>query len=346
MPQVAVDTFGATADGRAVERFTLPSDSGLVARLMTYGATLVDLLVPDRDGRLADVVLGFDAFAPYQTDSPYFGCTTGRVANRIARGRFALDGKQYVLACNDGANHLHGGLKGFDKVIWEGRPTQRPDGAAVSFAYLSADGEEGYPGSLSVEVVYILTRDGELRIEYSAATDRPTVVNLTNHSYFNLAGLGDIRGHLLTLHASHYTESGETLTPTGRILPVAGTAMDFTRPAAVGGRFGRTGLGGYDHNFVIDRAGQEGLVPTAEVYDPASGRAMEILTTEPGVQLYTGNFLTGVRGKGGVPYHKHAALCLETQHFPDAVNHPEFPSIVLRPGQTYRHVTAHRFSAR
>ncbi|MEW6754381.1 MAG: aldose epimerase family protein [Candidatus Latescibacterota bacterium] len=346
MSQVPVETFGATAGGRTVERFSLSNGSGMVARVMTCGATLVDLLVPDRDGRLADVVLGFDDFARYPADSPYFGCTTGRVANRIAGGRFTLDGTEYRLACNDGPNHLHGGVKGFDKVVWEGRSIPRPDGEAVAFTYLSSDGEEGYPGNLSVEVVYVLTRDNELRLEYTATTDRPTPVNLTNHAYFNLACLGDICGHILTVHASQYTEADQALTPTGRILPVAGTPLDFTRPAAVGGRMQRTGIGGYDHNYVLDRVGREGLVPAAEVYEPRSGRCMEVLTTEPGVQLYTGNFLTGVRGKGGMPYHRHAALCLETQHFPDAINRPEFPPIVLRPGQTYRHVTAHRFSTR
>ena len=343
---VAKDIFGETNDGQAVERFTLTNGNGLVARVMTYGATLTELLVPDRDGKLGDVVLGFDGFAQYEKESPYFGCTTGRVANRIAGGRFTLDGVHYELAVNDGPNHLHGGLKGFDKVIWKGEAVEKAEGPAVRFTYLSPDGEEGYPGNMSVSVIYVLTQDDALRIEYQATTDKATPINLTNHSYFNLAGSGDILGHILTLHAARYTEPDETLIPTGRLLPVAGTPLDFARPAVVGGRIGRIDIGGYDHNFAIDREAGVDLAPTAELYEPGSGRAMELLTTEPGVQFYSGNFLDGLKGKGDAIYEKHAALCLETQHFPDSINQPEFPSAVLRPGETYRQVTVHRFSVR
>ena len=344
--EVVKDGFGKTSDGQTVERFTLTNKSGTMARVIAYGATLIELQVKDRDGNLGDVVLGFDNFGQYEKESPYFGCTTGRVANRIAGGRFTLDGVEYELAVNNGPNHLHGGLKGLDKVIWEGEQVEREDGPAVRFSYLSADGDEGYPGNLSIGVTYVLTQDDELRIEYEATTDRATPVNLTNHSYFNLACAGDVLGHILTLHAGFFTEPDETLIPTGRILPVAGTPLDFTRPAVVGGRIARIDIGGYDHNYVIDRKEGEDLALTAEVYEPGSGRVMELLTTEPGVQFYSGNFLDGLKGKGGAVYEKHYGLCLETQHFPDSINQPDFPSVVLRPGETYRQVTVHRFSTR
>ena len=343
---VVKDSFGKTGDGQSVERFTLTNGNGMVARVMNYGATLTELLVRDRDGELGDVVLGFDNFAQYEKESPYFGCTTGRVANRIAKGKFSLDGVDYEVAVNDGPNHLHGGLKGLDKVMWEGEAVERGDGPAVRFTYLSLDGEEGYPGNLSIAVTYVLTQEDELRIEYEATTDRATPINLTNHSYFNLAGEGDILGQILTLRASNYTEPDETLIPTGRVLPVAGTPLDFTKPAVIGGRIGRIDIGGYDQNFVIDRFAGEKMAATAEVYDPASGRVLELFTSEPGVQFYSGNFLDGLKGKGGAVYEKHFALCLETQHFPDSINQPDFPSAVLRPGEVYRQVTVHRFSAR
>lgn len=343
---VAIDTFGTTRDGRTVERFTLTGPGGITARLISYGATLTELLLPDRNGNLADVVLGFDNLDQYERESPYFGCTTGRVANRIAGGRFTLDGVEYRLATNDGPNHLHGGKRGLDKYVWRGEPVARAEGPAVRFTLVSPDLDEGYPGNLSLAVTYLLTRSGELRLEYEATTDQATPVNLTNHSYFNLAGSGDVLGHVLTLNASRYTEPDATLIPTGRLLPVAGTPLDFTRPALVGGRIGKVAIGGYDHNLVIDRAAGSGLALAADLYDPASGRAMEVFTTEPGVQFYSGNFLNGLKGKGGAVYRKHAALCLETQHYPDAVNRPEFPSVILRPGETYRQLTVHRFSTR
>jgi len=345
MEPVASDVFGCLADGRPVERFTLDNDLGMVARVMTYGATLVDLLVPDRDGVPGDVVLGFDEFARYPADSPYFGCTVGRVANRIAGARFTLDGADFRLAANDGNNHLHGGQVGFDKVLWTAAVQSGAAGQSVRFSYRSPAGEEGYPGNLDVSVTYTLTGDGVLRLDYAATTDEPTLVNLTNHSYFNLACSGSVLGHILTLHASRYTEPDAELTPTGRILPVAGTPLDFRRPAMLGGRIGRLAGGGYDHNYVIDRAADD-LALCAEVYEPCSGRAMDVYTSEPGVQLYSGNFLNGLAGKGGRAYQRHAALCLETQHFPDAIHHPDFPSVVLRPGETYRQVTEYRFSTR
>lgn len=345
MKRTTQDVFGYLAGGIPVERFTLSNDHGMMAQVISYGATLVQLMVPDRDGCAGDVVLGFDSFDRYREVSPYFGCTVGRVANRIAGAHFDLDGVEYSLAANDGPNHLHGGQRGFDKVIWDCAPA--PDGSCPSLTctYRSPDGEEGYPGTLSVAATYVLTHDNVLRLEYRATTDKPTLVNLTNHSYFNLACCGDILGHVLTLHASRYTEPDASLTPTGRILPVAGTPLDFTRPAAVGGRLGRLDTGGYDHNYVIDPAPGP-LAAAGELYDPQTGRAMEIRTTQPGVQLYTGNFLDGVIGKDGQACTRHSGLCLETQHFPDAVHHPPFPSVVLRPGDTYRQITEFAFSAR
>ena len=342
---VSMDSFGTTGDGQAVTRFTLDGPGGVRARVITYGATLTELWLPDRQGTLGDVVLGFDSLAEYEAKSPYFGCTTGRVANRIGGARFTLDGVEYPLAANDGANTLHGGRRGLDKQVWQGAPVVHEAGPAVRLTLVSPDGDEGFPGNLDLAVTYILTRDGELRLEYQATTDKATPVNLTNHSYFNLAGAGTVHGHILTLHASRYTEPDANLIPTGRLLPVAGTPLDFTRPASVGGRMGQVSIGGYDHNYVIDRA-DTGLVLTADLYEPASGRAMEVLTTEPGVQFYSGNFLSGLAGKAGAVYVRHAGLCLETQHYPDAVHRPEFPSIILRPGQTYRQVTVHRFSTR
>jgi len=338
--------FGSTRDGRAVELLILTNACGTRASVMTYGATLVELRTADRLGRCTDVVLGFDTLAGYeQADNPYFGATCGRVANRIARGQFELDGKTYTLAKNDGPNHLHGGVRGFDKVVWTAEASQTPAGPAVRFGYVSPDMEEGYPGTLSVALTYTLTDDNELVLDYEATTDRPTIVNLTHHSYFNLAGegCGDVLGHELTIHASHYTPVDANLIPTGQIAPVAGTPMDFTRPVAIGSRIAQV-PGGYDHNFVLDGGGG-GMAPAAVLREPVSGRRLELLTTEPGVQLYTGNFLAGVKGKRGHVYGRHAGLCLETQHFPDSIHQPTFPSIVLRPGQRYSSRTVHRFSA-
>lgn len=344
---VSKDHFGETADGEDVDIYTLALADGMLARVITYGAILTELHVPDRDGRLVDVVLGFDELGGYLERHPYFGATTGRVANRIAGGRFMLNGKEYRLATNDGPNHLHGGEHGVDKRIWKAKVTETDGNPAVEFSYVSPDGEEGYPGNLSISVVYTLTRRNELRIDYTATTDQATPVNLTHHSYFNLSGggRGTILDHELMLAASHYTPVDETLIPTGEIKPVAGTVMDFTKPTPIGARIGEIGgePGGYDHNFVLDS--QDGsLALCARVRDPESGRILEIYTTEPGVQFYSGNFLDGtVTGKRGRVYEKHYGFCLETQHYPDSVHHPNFPSIILEPGETYRHTTVHRF---
>jgi aldose 1-epimerase len=338
-------TYGKLSDGTAVELFTLRNANGLVAKITNFGATVTELHVPDRNGNLGDVVLGFDNLAQYLGGHPCFGCTVGRVANRIAGGRFVLDGKSYALAANDGRNHLHGGLKGFDKVLWRTTPLE---GAAVKFAYTSPDGEEGYPGALAVEVTMSLTDADELRIDYSALTDKPTPVNLTNHSYFNLAGQGDVLAHELMLAADYYTPVNSELIPTGQIRPVKGTPLDFTTPRPIGSRLSQLEgkPPGYDNNFVLNGGGKA-LALAARVCDPGSGRVMELSTTEPGVQLYTANYLDGsLTGKGGAVYRRYAGLCLEAQHFPDSANQPKFPSIILRPGQTYRQTTVHRFTAK
>jgi aldose 1-epimerase len=342
--------YGKTPDGQAITLYVL-SNGRLTARIINYGAILTELHVPDRRGKTMDVVLGFDDLPGYLTDHPYFGATIGRVANRVARGEFTLGGKAYTLAVNNGPNALHGGKKGFDKVVWKAAEVRRPDGPAVGFEYLSKDGEEGYPGNLAARVVYTLTNDDSVRIDYQATTDRPTPVNLTNHSYFNLSGpaAGTILDHELWVAAYRYTPTDATLIPTGALAPVSGTPLDFTTPTAIGARIDRlTGdPGGYDHNLVL-RAGTRLADPAlvARLRDPASGRIMDVLTTEPGLQFYSGNFLDGTnKGKGGVVYRKHQGLCLEAQHFPDSVNHPNFPSIILEPGQTYTQTTIYKFSA-
>ena len=335
--------FGRLPDGMAVDLYTLTNANGLVAKVMNYGTIITELHVPDRKGVLGDVVLGFDNLAQYAKGHPCFGCTVGRVANRIAKGRFTLDGKTYVLAVNNGPNHLHGGLKGFDKKVWKAEPQS---GAAVKFAYTSPDGEEGYPGTLAVAVTMTLTDANELRLDYRATTDRATPVNLTNHSYFNLAGQEDVLRHELMIAADNYTPTDSTLIPTGEIKPVKGTPLDFTRPAAIGSRISQlhTVPLGYDHNFVLNGGGKR-LALAARVYEPESGRVMEVHTTEPGVQLYTANSLDGsLTGKRGVVYRQHGGFCLEMEHFPDSVNQPKFPSVILRPDQIYRQTTVHKFS--
>jgi aldose 1-epimerase len=337
--------FGTLPDGTAVELYTLTNANGLVAKVTNYGTIITEVHVPDRGGKLGDVVLGFDNLAQYLKGHPCFGCTVGRVANRIAKGRFTLDGKTYTLAVNNGPNHLHGGLKGFDKKLWK---AETQPGASVKFTYTSVDGEEGYPGTLAATVTMTLTDANELRLDYRATTDRATPVNLTNHSYFNLAGHGTVLQHELMIAADTYTPSDSTLIPTGEIKPVKSTPMDFTKPRAIGLRFSELHAKplGYDHNFVLNGGGKS-LALAARVYEPETGRVMELLTTEPGVQLYTGNFLNGsLTGKGGVVYQQHTGFCLETQHFPDSVNQPKFPSIILRPDQVYRQTTVHKFSAR
>ncbi|MFQ5505276.1 MAG: aldose epimerase family protein [Planctomycetota bacterium] len=342
-------SFGRTRAGTLVHAYDLVNRNGLRARVMTYGATLVEMHVPDRNGVLADVVLGFEDVSGYESErNQYFGCTTGRVANRIKNGRFTLDGEDFILALNNGPNHLHGGIeRSLDKVVWTATPADGPDGPAVVFRYLSPDLEEGYPGNLEIQVTYTLTHDNELVIRYEASADEPTPVNLTNHAYWNLAGAGSgsVLDHELEIAATHYTPTDDTLIPTGAIAPVRGTPLDFTEATAIGKRLDllvETPSLGYDHNFVLNERGTEPSF-AARLRDPGSGRVLEILTTEPGIQLYSGNFLRGDRGKDGKTYGQRHALCLETQHFPDSVNHPSFPSVILKPGETYRQTTIHRF---
>lgn len=341
--------FGKLSDGTTVGIHTLSNGNGVTAKISEYGAILTELWVPDRDGKPGNVVLGFDNLDQYVKGSPFFGATTGRVANRIAKGKFTLDGKEYTLAVNNGPNHLHGGLKGFDKRVWKSRALPMTDKAvAVEFTYVSADGEEGYPGTLTTTVVYTLTADNELRIDYTASTDKATIVNLTNHSYFNLGGSGSILDHVLMLNADRYTAADDTLIPTGELAPVKGTGLDFTQPRRIGDRIAdyMSFAKGYDHNFVINGGGT-GMTLAARVRDPKSGRQMEVWTTEPGVQLYCGNHLDGsLTGVNGIVYKQHTGFCLETQHFPDSINHPAFPSVVLRPGQTFKSSTAHRFAVK
>jgi len=349
MMTVEESVFGKMADGTPVKLYVLKNPKGMVVKVMEYGLIITELRTPDRQGKLGNVVLGFDNLDRYLKGHPFFGAIAGRVANRIANAKFTLDGKEYTLAKNNGPHHIHGGLQGFDNKVWKSRPlpcTARA--AAVEFTYLSPDGEEGYPGNLSVTVTYTLTDENELRIDYRATTDQATPVNLTNHSYFNLAGSGDITGHELTLEADRYTPADEGLIPTGEIASVKGTPLDFTKPTPIGARMSQTGLkpAGYDHNFVLNGGGKS-LALAARVYEPASGRVMEMSTTEPGVQLYTANHMDGsITGVGGVAYPRHGGFCLETQHYPDSINKPNFPSVVLRPGQTYQTTTAFRFSAK
>ena len=348
--------YGKTTDGKAVDIFTLTNTKGMRMKMISYGATITELYAPDKKGHLEDVVLGFDNLAGYQSKgNPYFGCTVGRVANRIAKGKFKVDGKEYSVATNNGPNSLHGGLKGFDKVVWDAVPGYAADGPCVTFSYVSKDGEEGYPGTLTIKVVYTLTNDNAVRIDYSATTDKTTPINLTNHAYFNLAGpaSGNILDHKVTLFASQYTPVDDTLIPTGKIDPVKDLPLDFTKSTKIGKRIDKmTGEpGGYDHNFVLD-ASPAGAVTTgaplaARVEESHSGRIMEVCTTEPGIQFYTGNFLDGtVKGKGGVTYNKHQGFCLETQHYPDSINQPSFPSSLLTPGNTYTQTTIYKFSAK
>lgn len=340
--------FGKLPDGTPVEMFTLTNANGVEVRAISYGGIITSLKVPDRSGELADVVLGFDSLDGYLKGHPYFGAIVGRYGNRIARGQFTLDGRTYKLVTNNGPNHLHGGTVGFDKVVWAAEAVKGQN--AVSFTRTSPDGEEGYPGNLKVRVTYTLTDQNELTVEYRATTDKPSPVNLTQHSYFNLAGhaAGDILGHLITINADRYTPVDETLIPTGELAPVAETPFDFRKPTAVGARINadhpqlKHGKG-YDHNFVLNRTGP-GLQFAARVVEPKTGRTLEIATTEPGVQFYTGNFLDGtVTGKGGHVYEHRNGFCLETQHFPNSPNQPNFPSTILTPGEEYQTSTVFKF---
>ena len=342
------ESFGKTLDGKLVEIYTLTNTSGIRARITSFGAILVSLEVPDRNGKLADITLGFDKLDGYLGVHPYFGAIVGRYANRIGKAAFKLDGVEYKLAANNAVNHLHGGIKGFDKVVWRLEDLGvKGAGAAVKLSYISEDGEEGYPGNLACSVTYTLTEDNKLQISYDAETDKKTVLNLTNHSYFNLAGqgTGNILGHELMINADKYTVVDEGLIPTGENRAVKGTPMDFTTAMTIGSRIGQV-EGGYDHNYVL-KSGGGTLALAAKAYEPTSGRVMEIYTDQPGVQFYTGNFLDGsVTGKAGKVYQKNYGFCLETQHFPDSPNKPDFPSVVLLPGQKYSTVTALKFSTK
>ena len=342
--------FGTTHAGAPVDLYTMTNAHGLEMRVMTYGGIIVSLRVPDKSGKFDDVVLGFDDLKGYLGDNPYFGAIVGRYGNRIANGKFTLDGKEYTLARNNGPNSLHGGIKGFDKVVWHAEPFTKPHNIGLVLTYISKDGEEGYPGNLKATVTYALTDDNELRIDYRATADKATPLNLTNHSYFNLTGegKGDVLAHIVMLNSDRFTPVDKTLIPTGELRLVKGTPMDFTTPTAIGARingkyeqlvFGR----GYDHNFVINRHG-DGLELAARVVEPTSGRIMEVRTTEPGVQFYSGNFLDGtITGKHGHVYNQRYAFCLETQHFPDSPNHPDFPSTILPPGKAYHSETIYKF---
>lgn len=360
---VRAEDFGKTADGEAVEMYHVTNNAGMEIRLLTRGATLAGVDVPGRDGKVADVLFGFDDVAGYESKgNGYFGPVVGRYANRIAGGKFTLDGKEYQLAKNDGPNHLHGGLeRSLAKVVWRAEPFVHKEGGketarGVKFSYDSPDGEEGYPGTLKCTATYTLTDDNQVRIEYAATTDKPTVINLTNHAYFNLAGAGSptINDHHLTLHADHYTPVDGTLITTGEIAPVEGTPLDFRQATAIGARVDEltaTSAKGYDHNFVINRGdAKEGeLVKAAELVDPASGRMLTVLTDQPGVQFYAGNFLNGVKGKGGKTYAYRSACCLETQVFPDSPNkqgREGWKSCVLRPGEEYRHTQVFHFGVK
>ncbi len=345
--------FGTTKDGQKADLYTLTNANGLVAKITNYGGTVTELWVPDRDGKLGDILLGFDNVKDYEEKSPYFGCLIGRYGNRIGKGKFTLDGKEYTLAANNDENHLHGGLKGFDKVVWDAEPVKSSSSVGLKLHYLSKDMEEGYPGNLDMTVTYTLTNKDELKIHYEATTDKPTVCNLTNHNYYNLAGQGngDILGHKLMINADTYTPVDSGLITTGQIAPVAGTPFDFTKSTAIGARINNDdtqleyGLG-YDHNWVLNKKGSK-MSLAAKVYEPTTGRIMKIYTNEPGLQFYAGNFLDGtLTGKEGKVYNHRYGFCLETQHYPDSPNKPGFPTTTLRPGEKYATTTVHKFSAK
>lgn len=351
-PSITVKPFGKLADGQVADLYTLTNKNGAVATISNYGGIVASLTMPDRNGKFSDVVLGFDSLGKYVKDSPYFGALIGRYGNRIAKGKFTLDGRNYQLATNNIGNALHGGLKGFDKVVWRAFPKVGAQGPSLRLTYVSKDGEEGFPGTLKVTATYTLTNKNELKLVYSATTDKETVVNLTHHSYFNLAGQGNgtILDHLLTLDSSRYTPVDKTLIPTGKIAPLKGTPLDFRKPTPIGARIDAKDeqlkfAGGYDHNFVVDKLIPGTLARIAKVEEPKSGRVMEVFSTEPAVQFYSGNFLDGtLKGKGGKVYVRRGGFCLEPQHYPDSPNHKNFPSTVLKPGQTYKNTIVYRFS--
>jgi len=338
-----------TAGGQTVKLFTLTNRKGTVVKVTDYGLIITDIETKDRNGKLGHVVLGFDSLDPYLKGHPFFGAIAGRVANRIAKGKFTLNGKEYTLAINNGPNHLHGGTKGFDKVVWSAKPLPATEHAqGIEFHYLSKDGEEGYPGNLDVTVVYTLNDDNELQIDYRAKTDKATPINLTNHSYFNLAGSGDTLGTEIFIDAARYTPTDKNLIPTGELAPVKGTPLDFTQPTAMGAHIDQLKdfPGGYDHNFVLNSGGGKPAL-AARAYEPASGRVLEVRTTQPGVQLYNAIGLDGkLIGHDGVAYVKYGGFCLETQHFPDAINHPGFASVVLQPSEIFESTTVFKFAAK
>ncbi|MFC1661855.1 aldose epimerase family protein [Gemmatimonadota bacterium] len=350
---IASEPFGTTPDGQDVGLFTMTNPTGIEVKAITYGGIIVSLKTPDTTGQLADIVLGYDDLQGYLDASPYFGAIIGRYGNRIGGARFELEGETFTLAANDGPNHLHGGMQGFDKVVWDGEPFETDSSVGVVFSYTSLDGEEGYPGTLQTQVTYTLSDSDELIVDYLATTDQPTPVNLTQHSYFNLAGhgAGDILNHQLMIAADHMTPVDATLIPTGELAPVEGTPFDFRTPHGVGERISvddpQIGFGGgYDHNFVLNGTSAGELILAARVSEPTTGRTLEILTSEPAIQFYSGNFLDGtITGKDGAVYEHRTGFCLETQHYPDSPNKTGFPSTILRPGEEYRSQTVFRFGA-
>lgn len=354
-PSMKKTSFGQIPDGTPIDLYVLTNRNGMTASITNFGATLVSVNVPDKNGKLADVVLGYDSLEGYINDKSSLGATIGRYANRIAHGKFQLNGIEYNLARNNGENHIHGGVKGFNKVVWQAQDVSTADWLALELTYLSKDGEEGYPGNLNAKVVYRLTNQNELRIDYGATTDKETVVNLTNHSYFNLAGhdKGSVLDHRLTIHASSFTPVDATLIPTGEMRSVQGTPFDFRHATAIGARINQDDpqlvIGhGYDHNWILDRKSSDDktLIRAAEAFDPSSGQVLEVWTTEPGIQLYTANYLEDVHGKGNHVYQRREAFCLETEHFPDSPNHSAFPSTVLKPGGRYTSTTVFKFMVR
>jgi len=342
--------FGVLPNGGKVDIYYMKNTKGIELKIMNYGGAIVSAIVPDKNGNFADIVLGHDSFQGYLKANPYFGAIVGRYANRIAKGKFTLNGKVYTLATNNGQNHLHGGIKGFDKRIWNATPLITPNGVALKLSYLSKNGEEGYPGNLNVVVTYTLNNNNELRINYSASTDQTTIVNLTNHTYWNLAENGDILNHIIMINADKFTPVDSTLIPTGEIKSVYGTPFDFRKFRPIGDQINADNIqlkyanGGYDLNWVLNKDEHDSLSLAARVTEPISGRVLEVWTTEPGLQFYSGNFLDGsITGKNGQIYKKHTAFALEAQHFPDSPNHPNFPSVVLKPGQEYKQTTIYKF---
>ncbi len=343
--EIKKELFGSI-DGNDVYLYTMENPAGMQIQITNYGGIVTSIKVPDKNGKFDDIALGYDSLKGYLIETPYFGAIVGRCANRISYGKFTLDGKEYTLSTNEGPHHLHGGTEGFDKKIWQPTPMTDDSTASLKLTYTSPDGEEGYPGNLDVTVVYSLTKDNKFKIEYTAKSDQATPINLTHHTYFNLAGTSgrNILDHVLMIDADKYCVTNPDLTPTGEIRDVEGTNMDFRTPMPIGARIGMV-PGGYDHNYVLNNNGQFGKV--AELYDPKSGRVIEVFTTEPGMQFYSGNFLDGsIVGEYGLVYQKHYGLCMETQHFPDSPNHPNFPDNILRPGDTYKQLTIYKFGVR